>query len=321
MDPLDGIAEEDEEHETIDYEDEEEEEDSDGSPDVSVDHSDYSYHNSDSDSSDVEVPECTCRRCITLKELREYPYVHPDDRNTKFDVYHLAHFMFNLTDVIDLPVSVEFLPKLIKKIKDKMKFGLQEDLMKLLYFPGHGYLPHTAVLLIVEMLLKSAVTAGDREIVKFEVNQPHISEALSGAYGAFEEIHHAISSQWPPYFPTLKLPGECAAIIDLYHQGGWLVGNILFLLDDVKILIPEFSFEEGQYEKFLVDIHVGKLRKHVKGVMKCNMNRTLGPKERENLTEYVYALRMTYDHTADILTPHVENQDIVTMCKIYKSSD
>ena len=54
--------------------------------------------------------------------------------------------------------------------------------------------------------------------------------------------------------------------------------------------------------------------------MECNMDETLGLKEREFLTPYVYALRMTYDHVADILTSRVKTPDIVAMCKIYKSA-
>ena len=171
----------------------------------------------DSDDS-KDHPECTCRRCVALQELREFPYVHPNERNTKYDVYHLGHFLFRLADVIDWPVSVEFFPKLIKKIKDSMKSGLQEDLMNLLYFPGHGYLPHTVVLQIVEILLESAITAGDREFIKFEENSPEIIKALSGVYGCFEELDHEISNQWPPYFSSLKLGSPTLYSIGLSHS-------------------------------------------------------------------------------------------------------
>lgn len=315
---IEGGGEEESNH----NESEEDMEDSDVSSDsYDSEDSDVAENSSVSDENSSENSDdytgCTCRRCLVKKELRDYPYVYPDNRNTKFDVYHFGHFLFKLANVVDLPVSMKFFPKLIKKIKDKMKFGLQETLMKLLYFPGHGHLPHTVVLQIVEILLESAIAAGDREFVKFEENSPDLIKALSGAYGCFEETHDAISAQWPPYFASLKLPGECAVIIKLNR---WIAGNILFLLDYVKVLVPEFSFEEGQYEKFVADINVQTIRKHVRGVMRCNKKQTLGPKERQNLTSYIYALRRTYDHTADILTPHVKMKDIVTMCKIYKSS-
>ena len=76
--------------------------------------------------------------------------------------------------------------------------------------------------------------------------------------------------------------------------------------------------EEAQYRKFIDDYKVEDLRKKLGKIMKDNLYRTLGLQEKDNLTEYVYALRMTYDHVADILTPHVKTQDIVKMCKIYK---
>ena len=64
-------------------------------------------------------------------------YVVEDDSEdqtkniTKVDIYHYAKLLFKTTAELDLSDSLRFLPKLFKKIKDKMKYKLQEDLVDL----------------------------------------------------------------------------------------------------------------------------------------------------------------------------------------------
>ena len=268
-----------------------------------------------------EYPSCDCKRCTAYKDLREFYHTWDEEEPcySKFIVFHYAHYLFKVTDIIDLPVAIEFFPKLFRKIKEIMKFSLQEDLVGLLYFPGHGYLPHTVVLQIVEIMLDSSIADRDMDIMKFEENPPFIRHTLSEIYGNLDEFFQfAISANWPPYWPQLKLkPGLCEVKIKC---NTYVAIQILFLLDDLKVIKPDFSLEEEQYRRFIGEFKVDQFRERLESIMNNNLHRTLGLKEKENLTTYVYALRMTYDNVADILTPHVEIQDIVTMCKIFKST-
>ena len=264
--------------------------------------------------SDSDEESCACRRCLTFKDLRAYTYAG-DSNISKSDVYHLSQLLFKVTDAVSLPDPMKFLPKLIKKIKDKMKSGLQEDLIELLYFPGKGNLPHTVVLQIVEILLASSMAGHDRSLIKFDENSSRIKRTLNGIYGSFQQLHNSISSQWT----KLKVCGLSFCEVRIECNSRMAV-HILMILDDVKKLIPDFSLEEGQYRQFMGEMKVEQIRHRVEDIMRSDMYETLGKKERKNLTNYVYALRMSYDHVADILTPHVKIQDIVTMCKIYKSA-
>ena len=157
--------------------------------------------------------------------------------------------LLDLTNVIELPDSLEFLPKLIKKIKDKMKFSLQEDLAGLLYFPGHGYLSQIVVLQILEIMLESSIADRNTDTIKFEENTPNIRRAMRRAYGNLDEFYQlTISQHWPPFWPQLKLPGPCAVTVEC---SSYEAIQILFLLDNLEVLSPDFSLEEEQYRNFI----------------------------------------------------------------------
>jgi len=266
--------------------------------------------------SESDLESCTCKRCNTYRDIRDYSYAE-DDEISKVDVYHLSHLLFKVTDGIDLPDSLAILPKLLKKIKEKMIFGLQEDLVGVLYFPGHGYLPHTVVRQIVEMMLESSNSGRQRDLLKFENKTPHIKRILNSVYGNLEELHIKISSEWPSSWEQLKKPGQLCEV--KLQCNSDIVINILLMMDAASVLVPDgISFEEEKFRKFLEEINIEQIRARVQEIMIYDMHQTLGKNERKNLTPYIYALRMTYDHVAALLTPHVKTHDIIAMCKIYK---
>merc|ERR1712227_989822 len=92
----------------------------------------------------------------------------------------------------------------------------------------------------------------------------------------------------------------------------YTVMDILLLMDNASVFAPEgISFDEEKFRNFLDEIDSEEIRERVHEIMIFDMYQTLSKKEIKNLTPYIYALRMNYDHIAALLTAHVKTQDII----------
>ena len=90
------------------------------------------------------------------------------------------------------------------------------------------------------------------------------------------------------------------------------------LLNEVKVLIPEFSIEAEQYEAFLAAIEAPYLRGYVT-IEKRDVEKIedqLGYKDY--ITCIVYTLWKKIDNVVEALLPHLMTHDIVALCKIYQ---
>jgi len=273
--------------EMLDMEDDLEDEESD---EYSIDSSDF-----DSDTSDDDFVQCTCYNCKILRDQEKFQYVYVSENDTvfKFDVYHISNHLFNVFKAMELPTSLKFAPMLLRKLKEKMKYGLQEELGRLLNFPGHGYLPNTVQIQIVELLLESSLSSKDRNIIEFEDDPEHIREALDDVYHLMESISgQLVDLSSRSFFRQWNPSGYCYFSSHLIHYFQALIGRAQVLID--------FSIE------------VDHCRAFVRETMKIDTS--LDPKE--DITELVYALRNDMDFYAEILIPNVTVKDILAMCKI-----
>ena len=302
--------------------------------DLSYNSSDY-YYSTDSDdpySNDREYrhpyfyqyDSCYCKLCLAFKKLGKMYVVEDDSEDqtkniTKVDIYHYAKLLFKATEELDLSDSLKFLPKLFKKIKDKMKHKLQEDLAGLLYFPGKGYLPHTVVLQIAEILLEStfdAVTGVKDDFIKFEENSVSMKKTLRNILNHLEELDNEIFLKRSDKIFSQRFNFlNCNIELECCKE---LPGPILMLLNEVKVLIPEFSIEAEQYEAFLAAIEAPYLRGYVT-IEKRDVEKIeeqLGYKDY--ITCIVYALWKKIDNVVEALLPHLMTHDIVALCKIHQ---
>ena len=210
-----------------------------------------------------------------------------------------------------------------KKIKDKMKYKLQEDLAGLLYFPGQGYLPQTVVLQIVEILLESSFNAGTGArmyLIQFEVNSVPMKKCLLNIYDNFEELDNEIFYERSnSIFIQRYNFRNCNVTLECCRE---LPGPILLLINEVKALHPELSQELYQCEGFLGDIDVPYLRDYIDRMQDASdvvkLKEQFG--SMENITSFVYVLWKKIDSMVEALSSHVRIEDIVAMCKIYKLS-
>ena len=174
LDEFEGLEEDEFEEEEANSEDDS------NNDDISLVSTDF-----DSDSSDEDFDQCTCSNCKILKDKPEFQFVKPDSDDVdifKFDVYHITNHVFNLFKDLDLPTSLKFMPELLRKLREKMKYGLQEELGSLLHFPGHGYLPNTVQIQIVEILLQLSLYYPDADMIYFEDNSDQIKDDLYMVY-------------------------------------------------------------------------------------------------------------------------------------------
>ena len=267
-----------------------------------------------------EYTWCNCRICAAFKKLKKMYLVEGENRDvTKVDIYLFTQLLFKATEELDLAVSLKFLPKLFKKIKDQMKYKLQEDLVDLLYFPGQGYLPHTVVLQIAEILLEStfdAVTGVKDDFIKFEENSVSMKKTLRNILNHLEELDNEIFLERSDKIFSQRFNFlNCNIELECCKE---LPGPILMLLNEVKVLIPEFSIEAEQYEAFLAAIEAPYLRGYVT-IEKRDVEKIedqLGYKDY--ITCIVYALWKKIDNVVEALLPHLMTHDIVALCKIHQ---